>query len=143
MLGKHPPIGQGLVLTSLEVVASGLVVFHAVSLQGRGQWLAANCATLSAVTRSRVWAALTSDPRVLLNIRQIPAMRARRIRLGMGMIRKGSGGRTVPCCWGQHGRVIHRSGRSLPCSLPLPEWGTTVTATPAGCMGSGSGSQSS
>jgi len=33
MLGQHPPIGEGLVLTSLEVVA-GLVV-HVVSLQGR------------------------------------------------------------------------------------------------------------
>jgi len=36
MLGKHPPIGQGLVLTSLEVVASGLVVFHADSMAPLG-----------------------------------------------------------------------------------------------------------
>ena len=40
---------------------------------------------------------------------------------------------------GRCGRVIHRSGRILPCALPLPESGTTATATHRHCRGSGNG----
>ena len=114
----------------------GSRVVDLFSIEADQRPIDSSCATLSAVTRSRVWAVWMRAPAVWLNISSRPTIRARRRVFAIVMIRRG--GRTGRGCWGRCARVTHSSGRTLPYAVPPPGWGTTGSATRTGCRGSGS-----